>query len=83
MVFLHNTLMIKQFIRQPSLAICVFVRTVMLVRLTDIGREVDGEGSNWLLARILKQLRDQEIIILHTNRKLLHVYEILYGRDSD
>lgn len=55
----------------------IFVRTVTLVRLTDVGREVDGEGSNWFLAGILKQLRDQEIVILHTNRKLLHVCGIL------
>ena len=48
-----------------------------LVRLTDVGREVDGEGSNWFLAGILEQLRDQQIVILHTNRKLLHVCGIL------
>ena len=40
---------------------------------TDVGSDVDTECSNGLLKGVFEQLRHQQVIVLHTYWKLLHV----------
>ncbi len=44
-----------------------------VVLLTCFGSEIDAECRDHFTGRITVQLSDQQIIVLHTQRKLLHV----------
>ncbi len=54
----------------------VRVEHVWMRELTSIGSDVHTESCDWFLARVVKQLGNQEIIILHSHRKFLHVCQI-------
>ena len=56
--------------------VCVRARVCMSSRvcgLTGLGCEVDTECSDGVIRRVVVQLCHQQIIILHPQRKLLHV----------
>ena len=46
---------------------------VLGVLLTGGGGAVDAESGDGFLAGVLKQLRHQQVIVLHAHRELLHV----------
>lgn len=43
-------------------------------KLTGFRGEVDAEGSDAIASRVFVQLRHQEIVVFHTQWKLLHIY---------
>ena len=45
----------------------------MQKKLTDVGSEIDTKGCNWLFEWVLEQLGHQNVIVLHTDRKFLHI----------
>ena len=47
-----------------------------VARLSGLGREVDAEGGDRVAERILVELGDEQIVVLHAQRELLHVDEV-------
>src|SRR6218665_1646726 len=43
-------------------------------KLTGFWGEVDAEGGDAVASRVFVQLRHQEIVVFHTQWKLLHIY---------
>ena len=55
--------------------------------LTNIGRDVDAECCDGFFRWVLEQLGHQQVVVLHANRKLLHVCakkkRVIFRRSSN
>ena len=61
----------------------VVVTVKHLLLLTGFGSEVDAERRDGVFGRVSVQLRHQQIVVLHPQRKLLNVWQTTTQKNSE